>query len=67
MRNENVGTYPKRWPQIAQRVAWHQTWPFPHTPWMQKHWDRYVRELEREARRAALRTKTSEHQEALTP
>lgn len=130
MRNENVGAYPKRWPQIAQRVrrmngwrcerchhpskphtaewnqpcddqcthpgigdgkmrvltvhhldgnksncrlwnlaalcqvchlqvqgrvAWYQGWPLPHTPWMQKHVDRYERERLREERRALLR------------
>lgn len=41
--------------QIQGRVAWYQEYAFPHTPWMQRHVDRYERELVREERREALR------------
>ena len=41
--------------QIQGRVAWYQAWPFPHTPWMQRHVDRYERERRRDEQRAALR------------
>lgn len=40
--------------EIQGKVAWYQGWPFAHTPWMQKHVDRYERERMREARREAL-------------
>ena len=36
---------------IQGRVAFYQTYPFPHTPWMARHVARYERDL---ARRAAL-------------
>ena len=40
--------------QIQGRVAFYQTWPFPHSPWMQRHVDRYERERVRAARQQVL-------------
>lgn len=38
--------------QVQARVAFYQTWPFPHTPWMQRHVDRYERCVSRAGRTA---------------
>ena len=32
--------------QIQAKVAWYQYYPFEHTPWMQWHWNRYVRKCQ---------------------
>jgi len=39
---------------IQGRVAFHQTWPWPHTPWMARHVARFDRERERLARRGLV-------------
>jgi 5-methylcytosine-specific restriction endonuclease McrA len=38
---------------IQGRVAFHQLWPWPHTPWMARHVARFERWQARQARKVA--------------
>ncbi|MDD5305410.1 MAG: hypothetical protein PHS14_20110, partial [Elusimicrobia bacterium] len=38
---------------IQGRVAFYQSYPFPHTPWMARHVERFEREQRRNAVRGA--------------